>query len=118
LKQVFTEFSFDPHAIVRWMGPARPKDFAAFAPFAAAHALTGDPVGRELMRLAAGHIASLVDRLIALGASRVALSGGLAASIEPWLDEKSQRCLVPPAADALTGAVDLARAAFLSEAAA
>jgi glucosamine kinase len=118
LKQVFAEFSSDPHAIVRWMGPARPKDFAAFAPFAVAHALTGDPAGRELMRLAAGHIATLVDRLIALGAPRVALSGGLAASIEPWLSEKTRRLLVPPEGDALTGAVDLARAAARSEAAA
>jgi glucosamine kinase len=118
LKQVFYEFSSDPHAIVRWMGSARPKDFAAFAPFAVAHALTGDPVGRELMRLAAGHIATLADRLIALGAPQVALSGGLAASIEPWLSERTRRLLVPPAADALTGAVDLARTAALSEAAA
>jgi glucosamine kinase len=118
LKQAFGEFSSDPHAIVRWMGPARPKDFAAFAPFAVAHALTGDPVGRELMRLAAGHIATLVDRLIALGAPRVALSGGLAVSIEPWLCEEARRLLVPPAADALTGAIDLARAAALSKAAA
>jgi len=118
LKQVFGEFSSDPHAIVRWMGPAKPKDFAAFAPFAVAHALTGDPAGRELMRLAADHIATLAHRLIALGAPRVALSGGLAASIEPWLSEETRRLLVPPAADALTGAVDLARAAALSEAAA
>ncbi len=118
LKKVFDEFSSDPHAIVRWMGPARPKDFAAFAPFAVAHALTGDPVGRELMRLAADHITTLVNRLTALGAHRVALSGGLAASIEPWLSEKTRLVLVPPAADALTGAVDLARAAALSEAAA
>jgi glucosamine kinase len=118
LKQVFGEFSSDPHAIVRWIGPARPKDFAAFAPFAVAHALTGDPAGRELMRLAAGHIATLMNRLIALGAPCIALSGGLAASIEPWLSENTRRLLVAPAADALTGAVDLARAAALSEAAA
>jgi glucosamine kinase len=118
LKTAFEQFESDPHAIVRWMGPARPRDFASLAPLAVEHAIAGDAAGCELMRLAASHIATLANRLFALGAPRVALSGGLAASIEPWLDEKTRHLLVPPAADALTGAADLARAAALSEAAA
>ena len=32
LKKVFERFDGDPHAIVRWMGAARPRDFAALAP--------------------------------------------------------------------------------------
>jgi glucosamine kinase len=118
LKSAFERFKSDPHAIVRWMGLARPRDFASLAPLAVEHALAGDEAGRELMLLAAGHIATLASRLFALGAPRVAVSGGLAGSIEPWLDEKTRHLLVRPAADALTGAVDLARAAALSEAAA
>jgi glucosamine kinase len=115
LKNVFEAFSSDPHAIVRWMGPAMPRDFAALAPLVVEQAKAGDPVGSELMRLAAGHIAALADRLNALGVPRIALSGGLAGSIEPWLSENARRLLVAPAADALTGAVDLARAAALAE---
>jgi glucosamine kinase len=116
--RAFEEFASDSHAIVRWMGRARPKDFAALAPLVVEHAMAGDPVGCELMQLAAGHIAALADRLLGLGVPHIALSGGLAASIGPWLGEDTRRLLVPAAADALTGAVDLARAAVLSEAAA
>ena len=32
LKKVLERFDGDPHAIVRWMGAARPRDFAALAP--------------------------------------------------------------------------------------
>jgi glucosamine kinase len=99
------------------MGSAKPKDFAALAPLVVEHALADDLAGCELMCLAANHIEILVKRLLAMGAPKIALSGGLASSVEPWLSEKAKRCLVPPAADALTGAVDLARAAALSEAA-
>ncbi|MGO9483698.1 MAG: BadF/BadG/BcrA/BcrD ATPase family protein [Rhodomicrobium sp.] len=111
LRAAFEHFASDPHAIVRWMGPARPKDFAALAPLVIEHALADDLAGCELMCLAANHIEILVQRLIATGAPMIALCGGLASSIEPWLGDKAKRCLVAPEADALTGAVDLARAA-------
>ena len=116
LRRTFEHFASDPHAIVRWMGAARPGDFAALAPHVVEHAGEDDPAARELMSLAADHIEILVKRLFALGAPRVALSGGLAKKIEPWLSERTRRRLVPPAADALAGAVDLARAAALAEA--
>ncbi len=38
LKQVLARFDGDPHAIVRWMGQARPRDFAALAPLVVDHA--------------------------------------------------------------------------------
>ncbi|MGO9471897.1 MAG: BadF/BadG/BcrA/BcrD ATPase family protein [Rhodomicrobium sp.] len=118
LRRAFEHFASDPHAIVRWMGPARTKDFASLAPLVIEHAAEDDLAACELMGLAANHIEILVKRLTAMGAPRVALSGGLAASIEPWLSERTRRGLVAPAADALAGAVDLARTAVLSEAAA
>ncbi len=111
LRRAFERFGCDPHAIVRWMGSAKPRDFAALAPLAVEHAAGGDSAGCELMRGAAGHIEKLITRLVALGAPRISLSGGLAASVEPWLSGGARRLLVPPAADALTGAVGLARAA-------
>ncbi len=117
LRLTFEHFASDPHAIVRWMGSARPKDFAALAPLAAGHAAEDDLAGCELMSLAADHIEILTKRLFAIGAPRVALCGGLAASIEPWLSDRTRRRLVPPAADALTGAVDLARASAFAGAA-
>jgi glucosamine kinase len=39
----------------------------------------------------------------------VVLSGGLAPSLEPWLAAETRSRLVPPAGDALSGALRLAR---------
>jgi glucosamine kinase len=110
LKAVAAEFKADPHAIVRWMGEALPRGYGTFAPFVVEHASRNDAIACELMRMAAGHIDALVGRLAAYGVERIALSGGLAASIEVWLSEATHNRLVAPAADALTGAVQLARA--------
>jgi glucosamine kinase len=69
------------------------------------------------MQQAAGHVDELATRLIALGAHRLALVGGLSAHIERWLAQKTQDRLVAPAGDALSGALQLARAAAMSFAA-
>jgi glucosamine kinase len=53
----------------------------------------------------------LAARLIALGAPRLALVGGLAPHIEPWVSPRTRTHLLPPAGDALDGALQLARSA-------
>jgi glucosamine kinase len=110
LTTVFEQFQSDPHAIVRWMGKALPRDFARFAPLAFELAWHNDPVAAELVRSGAGHINALAARLVAFGATRLALTGGLSTQIEPWLARDTRRYLVHPAGDALTGALALARA--------
>ncbi|HEY1244295.1 MAG TPA: BadF/BadG/BcrA/BcrD ATPase family protein [Hyphomicrobiaceae bacterium] len=112
LRRVSAEFGSDPHAIVRWMGPAKPRDFARLAPLVLDHAALPDhqdPAAAEIMRLAAGHIDAIASRLAGHGAARLALMGGLAAAIEPWLGPATRARLVPPAGDALDGALHLAR---------
>ena len=64
---------------------------------------------RELLRLAAGHIDLIAERLADLGVRRLALAGGLAPSIEPWLAPATRKLLVPAEGDALSGALNLAR---------
>ena len=110
LRVVFERFNSDPHAIVRWMGSARPCEFATLAPLVVQHARLSDRAGCELMRLAAEHIDMLARRLDAIGVRRVALVGGLSSSMDPWLGPEAKRHLVPAAADALAGALWLARA--------
>jgi glucosamine kinase len=75
------------------------------------HAGSNDPTAVELMQRAATHIDALAVRLVALGTERIALVGGLAARIEPWLAEDTKRRLVLPTGDAVDGALRLARAA-------
>lgn len=108
-KKLLERFDGDPHAIVRWMGQARPRDFAALAPIVLQYATRGDAVACELMQTAARHVDVMAAQLAALGVPRLALSGGLAPSIEPWLAPTTQELLVPPQGDALSGALLLAR---------
>jgi glucosamine kinase len=115
LRSLFSRFRSDPHAIVRWMTGALPKDFATLAPDVVGHASADDPVAVELLRLAGGHVDALAQQLIAFGVDRVSLSGGLAASIEPWLADATRRHLVAPLGDAVDGALQLARNAAESE---
>ena len=75
------------------------------------HARDDDPVAIELMRTAAAHIDSLAARLIALGVPQLALVGGFAAALQPWLAPQTTSLLIRPAGDAVQGALTLARAA-------
>jgi glucosamine kinase len=114
LRALFAEFADDPHAIVRWTHTATPGDFGSFAPHVFHHAARGDPVACELTNLAAGHLDALAARLIAAGATRLALVGGCAPFLKPRLGEAAKSRLVEPAGDAVQGAVQLARAAAQS----
>jgi glucosamine kinase len=113
LRRISAVFGSDPHAIVRWMGRAKPRDFARLAPLVLDHAALmerQDRAAAEIMRLAAGHIDAVAERLTEHGARRLALMGGLAAAIEPWLAGATRARLAPPAGDALDGALRLAHA--------
>ena len=109
LRSLAAKFQSDPHAIVRWMTGALPRDFGTLAPTIVEHASAHDPVAVELLRLAAGHVDALAARLVAFGAERLSLVGGLAASIEPWLADATRLHLVAPLGDAVDGALQLAR---------
>jgi len=111
LQALFSRFRSDPHAIVRWMTGALPRDFATLAPDVVAHATRNDPVAVELLRLAGGHIEALAQRLVALGVDQLSLVGGLAPTIEPWLPHDTRCRLVPPRGDTVAGALQLARSA-------
>jgi glucosamine kinase len=117
LNALFERFGRDPHAIVRFSSEALPRNFGALAPIVVGHANQEDPVGVELMRTAGGHLDRLAERLIALGAHKLALSGGLAPVMADWLSPTTRKHLVPPEGDALDGAVRLARSAATAMAA-
>jgi glucosamine kinase len=85
-----------------------------FAPRVADHALKGDPAAIELMQMAAAHIDSLAARLVALDVPRLALTGGFAAALQPWLALQTTSRLIQPAGDAVQGALTLAHAAARS----
>jgi glucosamine kinase len=108
-QEVMTRFRNDPFEAVAWMDRATATEYASFAPLVMRHADTGDPVARRIVRDAGEQIDELVRRLGEHGASRIALLGGLASSMQPWLSPDVQRRLVPVEGDAVDGALYLAR---------
>ena len=108
---VMMRFHNDPFEAVAWMDKATATDYASFAPLVMRHADDGDPIARRIVRDAAEQIDELVRRLSECGAARIALLGGLASSIDPWLAPDVQRRLVAPEGDAVDGALHLARRA-------
>lgn len=110
LRELFDRFGGDAHAIVRWAARATPRDFGALAPAIIAQARRRDSEAVALLRRAAEHLDVVAARLVALGAGRLALMGGLAPHLEPWLSDDTAGHLVQPAGDALSGALHLARA--------
>ena len=112
-RDVMMRFHNDPFEAVAWMDHATATDYAIFAPLVMRHADAGDPVERRIVRDAAEQIDELVRRLLECGASRIALLGGLASSIQPWLAPDVQRRLVPVEGDAVDGALHLARRAAM-----
>lgn len=108
LSRLLEEFHGDPHAIVRWVARAAPADYGRFAPLVIEAAQRGDPAARELLRAAAGHVEELARRLLAWEAPRLALAGGLAAAIEPYLADDIRRRLTSLQGDGLSGALRLA----------
>jgi glucosamine kinase len=112
-RDVMARFHNDPFEAVAWMDQATATDYATFAPLVMRHADTGDRVARQIVRDAAEQIDELVRRLVDSGAARIALLGGLASSMQPWLAPDVQRRLVPVEGDAVDGALRLARRAAM-----
>lgn len=110
-RDVMVRFNNDPFESVAWMDKATATDYATFAPLVMRHADAGDAVARRIVRDAAEQIDELVRRLAECGASRIALLGGLASPMQPWLAPDVQRRLVPIEGDAVDGALKLARQA-------
>ncbi|ESY73174.1 N-acetylglucosamine kinase [Mesorhizobium sp. M0051] len=109
LAEVMQRFEDDPMEAVAWMDRASPTDYAALAPMVMRHADQGDPVGRRIVQSAAEQIDTLVRVLFEKGAPRVALLGGLASPLEPWLSPDVRRRLKPADGDAVSGAIILAK---------
>jgi glucosamine kinase len=110
-----TRFHNDPFEAVAWMDHATATDYATFAPLVMRHADAGDPVARRIVRDAAEQIDELARRLSECGAPRIALLGGLASSMQPWLAPDVERRLVPVEGDAVDGALHLARRAVMKD---
>jgi glucosamine kinase len=93
----------------RWSERAAPKDYAAMAPLVFEHAARADVVGMTIVIEGAAAISNLGRALLARGAGKLCLLGGLHGVYPPYLDADVKRSLVEPEADAMDGAIMMAR---------
>ncbi|HEV7308215.1 N-acetylglucosamine kinase [Ensifer sp.] len=113
---VMAEFNDDPRDVVDFARLAKPGEFGRYAPRVFEAAVAGDSVAVRVLKAAAATVDEALDVVVARGAERLCLLGGLAPLYRPWLAERHQALIVEAEADALTGAVALAAQRFGSQA--
>lgn len=109
LEEVLGTFDRDPYHAVAWSEQATATDYAAFAPIVFRHAGRGDPIGRRILESAADAIGELLDVFLRQGVDRLSLVGGLSTELSAWLTPDLRSRLSPPQADAVAGALLVAR---------
>jgi glucosamine kinase len=113
-EELLAFFGRSPENIVAWAGTAIPADYAKFAPTVFSHAEQGDALAREIVAEAARGATMYVDRLAELGATTIAMIGGIFPHLLPWLPARVKPLLVQPQADTMDGAIIMAQRALAS----
>jgi glucosamine kinase len=108
-QEILARFSSDPAVVIRWSETASATDYAAFAAIVIKHSLAEEPAASNLLRDAAVHIAGLAEAVLARGAPRVALVGGLVPFIKPYIPTSIAARITDPQADAMAGGIMLAK---------
>ncbi len=106
--EILSDFKGDIVRMIRWARSARPGDYGSFAPRVLRCAAKADPVALAIVASAARAVGALTRRVIALGADRVALVGGVGEALRPYLDHDSAAHLKRPVYDAADGAILMA----------
>ena len=102
---IIRRFDGDPVAMMLWARDAKPGDFGAFAPRVFERAEAHDLVALEIVRGAARAIGVLTRGVVALGAERVALVGGVGEALRPYYEPDIAARLEPPLYDPTDGAI-------------
>ncbi len=114
-RRLMARFENDPERIVAFSQSAHPREWASFVPLILEAAAERDPLATDLLQQAARDVTLLIEALLATGAPRLCLMGGLAPSLAEWLPPPVRGMLAPSAGDALSGALLLARRAAGAE---
>jgi glucosamine kinase len=106
--EILNAFDRDIVRMVRWARAAKPGDFGSFAPRVFRCAARADPVALAIAASAATAVGALTRRVVALGAQRIALVGGVGEALRPYLDHDVAALLERPLYDATDGAILMA----------
>lgn len=108
-RQLMQEFDNSPETLLLWTRKATTACWARFAPAVFAAANDQDAAGITLVAETARDIGLLIDKLRELSQGNIALMGGIARPILPWLPDAQRERITPARGDALSGALLMAR---------
>lgn len=108
-REVMDRLGGAPQDVVLWADTATPRDYAAFAPLVFEYESRGDAIARAIVVRAVDHVGKMVAALVARGAPKVALVGGVAGPITPHLPVPIREMLCDAEGDPLDGALLLSR---------
>jgi glucosamine kinase len=111
LTAIYRRFS-SVEGILEWLATAKSADFGSLAPLVIEHLQQGDTVALALIQQAALAIEAVIQALTHQVQGQplpLALVGGLAPVIQPYLTSQLQRSLVSAKGDGLSGALYLIR---------
>ncbi|MEO6920987.1 MAG: BadF/BadG/BcrA/BcrD ATPase family protein [Collimonas sp.] len=99
---------FDNHrdSMFAWLAGASQTAYAQVAPLVIQHA-GSDPTARRLLQAGGQEVARIATALDPAGQLPIALCGGIAAHLQPYLPEPMLALVVKPHADAAAGALRL-----------
>ena len=112
-EQVLYRFGDSQEEVVIWSAHATPADFGEFAQIVVDYAEKDDPVALKLMEECGSEASAILRALAWRGINRIALMGGFAEYVEPWLKTEVAALLVPRKYDARDGAILMAGGALL-----
>ena len=104
-QDLISHFNNDSVAMMNWALQAKPGDFGGFAPRVFEHAARHDPIALEIVQTAARAIGVLTRGVVALGAERVSLVGGVGEALRPYFEPDIAARLKPPLYDPTDGAI-------------
>ncbi|MBV2143254.1 N-acetylglucosamine kinase [Falsochrobactrum sp. TDYN1] len=114
ISALLNEFDNKPDNLVEFGRKAVPADYGRYAPRIFDYAQRGDLTALMLLKRSVAYVGETLDMLILQGVERISLLGGMARFYREYLPDHQQKLLVEPAADGLTGAVQLVLKRFLS----
>jgi glucosamine kinase len=106
--EILGHFDRDVVRMVRWARSARPGEYGSFAPTVFRCAAKADSIAVTIVASAGRAVGALTLRVVALGAGRVALVGGVGEALRPYLDRVIAELLQRPLYDATDGAILMA----------
>ena len=105
---IMFHFGDSQEDMVIWSEHAKPSDYAEFARTVVEFVDKNDPVALKLMKECGSEASAILRALAWRGINQIALMGGFAEFVEPWLEVDVTSLLVPRKYDARDGAILLA----------